>query len=513
MLLPTDQDGPAQRNRSGPAIVAIVAAVAAAAVIGYASRPNTVATTVTQPLVVEEPDPIVTTTSSVPTTGTTTLRSIEVSPLTAHLPGVDDFPPMADRILLTVTATDAISHLVSWPSNAPASSSEIPAGAGPVLFFDASDNVMAFLGAPIRRIGLPLYAGDTGAWSPVAYKATSFAWHATWPRRLAWIETGRGLCFADLAQTGDSFGNPNCLPGVTGRLTGFDDHGFALVAGSDVVRLTVDGEEINRVPGSDALIGPDGRVLIEEISDRGGYALAGADLTNRRHLEWTEGVRHGLLAWSPQTSEQHESDRTLRFPQLALLEETSPGRYRLESRDMEGNQAFALDVAGSFTDVRWDRSGRYLLVPGIIAGQNVVLLYDLANQRAKFIGFEDDVLESRLVIPATCEDASFVEQDWESRYGVPLADLWMVSSRDSHLGWTLLSGRIAEGIQKGEIATWVLPWYGGKPSPPPMSTPANDVARDLGEGSPLDLGFFGIDDWMSIDGARISQWCVTTEGG
>lgn len=514
MTLPKD-DGSDGRDRGRPTVVAVItAAVAVVFVIGYASRPQTVATSDTQPLVVEEPDPVVTTSSPVVTATTADTGPIEASPLSTNLPHVDDFPPVANRMLLTVTAgAGGVSHLISWPSDSPTSRSEIPPGAGPVLFLDASDTAMAFLGSPIRRVGLPLYAGEPGTWSPVASRVTSFSWHATWPLRLAWVETGRGLCAADFDASSGGLQSSRCLPGITGRLTGFDDHGFVLVEDGGVVRLTIDGEEVNRVPGTDALIGPDGEVLIEEISNPGGFAVVQADLTGRQHLEWTEGVDHDLVAWSPQATDELRADDRRQYPQIALLDQTTPDSYLLVSRDLDGNQLADIEVTGSFRDLQWDRSGRYLLAPGSHGEDNIVLVYDLAGDGPNIISFDEDVLESRLVIPTVCENASFLKRDWELRYDGPFEDLWIVSSRDWHLGWTFLSGRISDGPNTGKIPTWVLPWFGGGQAFPAQSVPANAVAESLGTGSPLDLAFFGIDDPMLIDGAQASQWCVATGGG
>ncbi|HZD23754.1 MAG TPA: hypothetical protein VE569_10195, partial [Acidimicrobiia bacterium] len=220
MTHPVDTARPPPRSGLRGLAAAVGAGLLAIIVFGYASQPREVAAPPTTQAVVAEPEPVVTTIPQASTT--TTIDQIIDGPLL-------EFLPEATGSVMTAVAGTSDSHLLTLPSGATATRTELPVGTGPVLFFDAADRQMAFLGSSLRLSGLTLYVGGLQGWVPLTGRVTSFAWHSTWPGRLAWVETGEGLCVADIDTDGSTVAAPRCLPRVSGRLTGFDDHGFLVV--------------------------------------------------------------------------------------------------------------------------------------------------------------------------------------------------------------------------------------------------------------------------------------------
>jgi hypothetical protein len=89
----------------------------------------------------------------------------------------------------------------------------------------------------------------------------------------------------------------------------------------------------------------------------------------------------------------------------------------------------------------------------------------------------------------------------------------MVLSRNAELeSWYFLSARLQGGDYDGEIATWALPGYPGEGEYVLSPIPVNTAAGGSGPTAPEAVAY-GVTDWMDLDGAVISQWCVESAGG
>lgn len=487
---------PDREDRRAPTtavVLAVVGGALAVFVLAYASQPKEAGATTTTASIVVAPLDTTTTTDD-------TVESPLPSPLTDLIPGAQ-----GDLLSVVTTGTD-MYQLLAWSQTQ--SETEMPPMLNrPVLEFDASDLRLAFLGAASLPEGNPLYVGRPSDWQPIASRAASFAWHTSIPGRLAWMEVEKGLCQADLHVNGAFVTEPVCDPEVAGELVGFDDHGALLITGTEVIRVAVDGEEVDRVPGLNAFPAPDGRVLISSFSsaERGVvFDLASPGLEEVDRLAWAPpdalGL-YGFVAWSPRTT----------APELAFLVRQDVDRHQIQRWDLDGNLLNSLNLGSEAWDIRWDRSGRFLLAPGLSNGQHFVHVYDLTTYELTYLPFDHWVEDTHLVIPAFCEDASGLVDHWQERVpdGVTVVDMWMVSSRDSGLvSWRFVSGRLLGGNHDGEIATWAMTDYPGSGAPPraiPVNEAAMDPPRDPAR---LDRDAYGIEDWMLVDGARISQWCL-----
>ena len=112
--------------------------------------------------------------------------------------------------------------------------------------------------------------------------------------------------------------------------------------------------------------------------------------------------------------------------------------------------------------------------------------------------------------------------------GVRLSHGWIERSQD--VDWHFISALVTGGSADGQIATWILPRFGGATVLAvglPFLVPANNAATllvpETGEGDLMfgDLiGFtpqdYGVEDWLELDGAVGSRRCVeasASDGG
>lgn len=491
-----------ERSRGG-ILLGVVGAITALAVIVVTSRP-------------QSDVPPTTTALAFPTTMANSTSTTTTSIPIAAVLTLDSFLPEVKGDLYTVIAPTLEGTFVQWEPNAIQVTRDLPTLDADRLDFDVSGLRFAFLGPPLDS-GLSLYTGRPDVWIPLASRVSSFAWHATDPGLLSWVEgLERGLCTAAVDLDGTTVEEPTCFPGMDGEVNGFDDLGFLIATEDSIVRVSTSGEELGRVPGEQADIGPDGRVLIvrRNADDVPEFYLANQDLSEVVSLEWAPSDvldGYGFVAWSPAAGP----------PQLAFLTDSEIQDFSIERYELDGFLVDSVDVRGRGWDIEWDSTGRYILVPGEDPGNDAVArhytyAFDTFTREGVYLPFVNWVQDTQLVSRADCEDATFLDEHWH-RYvpeGVTLDDLWMVLSRDATLeSWRFLSGRLAGGPYAGEIATWILPGYSGG-ADPPLATPANhQAAPGLTESPQLNPDDYGVDDWMSLDGARISQWCVEALGG
>ncbi|MFZ0013667.1 MAG: hypothetical protein WAL25_06065 [Acidimicrobiia bacterium] len=482
----------------GRALSALVVGLGALVVLILASRPDAVPATTTLPIVVGDP-----------TSTTTSLPSS--TPTTPGGPHLVDLLPEVDGDLVTAVTGETGLRLLSWPSGSEQTARDIPMNSGPFLDFDVSGLRLAFLGESATE-GEALYTGRIGRWQPLATGATAFRWHSTRPAALAWTELGRGVCRADLDDEASVASDLTCLHDAPGVLVGYDDLGFLLVDGHEVVRLDLSGTEIGRVAGTGAEVGPDASVLIFDRLADGSirFSMSPPDLSTSDPLGWAPEHatgEYGLVAWSP-----HDPG------QLAFLTMSESGWYGIDRWTVDGYRLNSIQVGARLWDISWDDTGRYLLAPGESdTGNSLVYVFDTFANRQAFVPFAGRVQDAQLVVESVCEEAGFLRDDWPPGRlpeGVGATNYQMVLSRNAELeSWYFLSARLQGGDHDGEIATWALPGYNGEGEYVLSPVPVNTAAVGRSGPSSLEPVVYGVTDWMDLDGAAISQWCVESADG
>lgn len=443
------------------------------------------------------------------------------SSTTVSEPTLRDLLPGASGVLIAAITAQGSSglELVRWSPAASHRSSEIPMLGGPVLDFDESGQHMAFLGPSSTVEGLTLYVGRPDSWAPARVGVSSFRWHATVPGRIGWLESRDPprLCWAD-ADAAEGLSAAVCVPGSGSQLVGFDSSGFLVVdhASRTVARLDATGRQVRSLPGTNALIGPEGQVLIVDQRPDAGesfFSLADPDLIEVVDLDWAPRNatgEYGFVAWSPFSHP----------PELAFLVYDEGERLQqLQRWDLDGTARRAVNLSGRVWDVGWDSTGRYLLVPGVLdESDHVLQVYDTFSQALVYLHFDNWIQDATLLTEAGCEDAAHVVAAFSGRLpaGVGLEKPQMVLSRDASLeSWYFTSARIVGGPFDGELASWAHPGFDGTTvdttNTPGLSVPINEAASSLGFGmTSLDPTDYGVADWLQLDGALASQQCVQT---
>ena len=496
-------------------MVAVVVAGLAALVIFVASETDSGITPEVTTATLVAPEPTVATSDPTPTS---TPPESTSSTTTAFFEQTlsDLLPDATGMLIVAITArTEPDLELVRWTPAAPPHSSGIPMLSGPVLDFDKSGQHLAFLGRSAAVKGSTLYVGHPELWLPARTGVTSFQWHSTVPGRIGWMEPGEPprLCWAD-AGSAEGFSPAGCVSGRGNQLVGFDSSGFLVVdyATGTVDRLDAAGHQIGSLPGTDALVGPDGQVLLVDRNPDGSeaiFSVADPNLTEAVVLDWAPrnaSGEYGFVAWSPVSHP----------PELAFLV-FDGNEGQLQWWTLDGTPQGAMDLSGRVWDVKWDSTGRYLLAPGVLdQSAHVLQVYDTFSQTLVIFPFDNWIQDAHLVTPAVCEDATHVIVVFADRLppDVRLETGRMVLSRDAHLeSWYFMSARIVGGAFDGELATWAHPGFDGAnvdtSNTANLSVPINQAATSLGLGmtslNPVD---YGVDDWLQLDGALASQRCV-----
>lgn len=516
-LEPTGEGEPRTRHAAAGVVAVAVAGIAALVFFAGPDRGSgaaTESTTTTRvafggSTVTSEPVP-----TSAPLASTSSTTTTAVSE-----PALRDLLPNIDGALITAITTQSESglELVRWPPATSRRSSEIPMLGGPFLEFDESDQHMAFLGPSATVEGPTLYVGRSESWAPARVGVSSFRWHATLPGRIGWREPGdpTRICWAD-ADASEGLSSAVCVPGSGNELVGFDSAGFLVVdyTSRTVARLDVTGKQVGGVSGTDALIGPDGRVLIVDQSpdaSESSFALVDPDLTKAVDLDWAPlhpSGAYGFVAWSP----------VGHSPELAFLVFDQGERTpQLQLWNLDGTLRQTVNLSGRVWDVAWNSTGRYLLIPGVLdESDHVLQVYDTFSRALVSLPFDNWIQHASLVTPAVCEDAAHVVAAFADRLptGVSLESSQMVLSRDAFLeSWYFTSARIVGGPYDGELASWALPGFDHRTAistinTPNQSVPLNQAASSLGFGMALDPSDYGVDNWLHLDGALASQICV-----
>jgi hypothetical protein len=299
-------------------------------------------------------------------------------------------------------------------------------------------------------------------------------------------------------------------------LAGFDATGFLVVDYTDgsVSRLDAAGQTLRSVAGTDAVIGPDGQILVVD-QDRSGsdvrFSLAAPDLATVTDLDWAPqnaSGEYGFVAWNP----------TVHPRELAFLTwDDETRRYQLQRWTIDGTPRRTVNLSGRVWDVTWDSTGRYLLAPGILDERDSVLhVFDTFSGHLVYVHYDNWIQDAELVTPAACEDAQHVAAAFSERLpdGVTLTTPQMILSRDANLNsWYFMTARIEGGSFDGELATWAYPGFDGRTvdptNTPNLVLPANDGATSLGLGmTTLDPTNYGVGNWLQLDGATASQHCL-----
>lgn len=449
----------------------------------------------------------VTTSSFAATDSTATGTVEEVASLNVLLPDVNEST-------LTVVSGQELVH---WTPTAPRSTSTIPILNGPVLEFDESGQHMAFLGPSAADDGSVLYVGTWDSWAPAAIGVSSFRWHDTVWGRLGWLQPGDPpvICSAQVVDEG-VLSPSSCIDGTAEEIVGFDSEGFLLVDHTNrrITRLDPAGREVQTIRGTNAIVGPDGRVLVMERSPDGAdttFSMARSDLSEVTALDWAPRTAHGAygtVAWS---------SVNIGGPRLAFLAYDDSDGWHVELFDSDGTPYGTIALGGRVWDIAWDSTGRYLLVPGVIdESEHTLQIYDTFPESLYRLRFDTWIQDASLVTEARCLSAAQVVAAFANRLpdDVALGASQMVRSRDANLeSWYFISALVDGGQFDSAVASWAVPGFEERSvdsvNTPNLSIPINETAAFLGFGMTRELPTdYGVDDWFQLDGARASQACL-----
>ena len=369
------------RSRWAATAGAVLAGIGAVLVIVVASSPDSDSTIA-----------LSSSTTAALAPSTTVMTEPETTAISKDEPTLRDFIPGTDGTLVAATGQGGIA-LTDWPADGPRHNQVIPMHTGPFLDFDVSGQQLAFLGSSAISGGRTLYVGSLTTWA-AADAATSYRWHETEPGRIAWMTQGASpeLCHA-VVDSEQELSDLTCTDAPGDLLAGYDQFGYLMLADGKVLRLDASGALVGGVPGVEAVIGPDGRVLIvnyDSLADQTLFSLAGPELDDVAPLDWAPANamgEYGFVSWSPAAAK----------PELAFLVYLGDERWQLQRWSIEGETLSALDLRGRFWDVGWDSTGRYLLVPGVTDSDHVVVVHDLVGREVTYIPFTGWVQDVELV--------------------------------------------------------------------------------------------------------------------
>jgi hypothetical protein len=331
-------------------------------------------------------------TTAAPAPSTTVTTDPETTSTSKAEPTLRDLIPGSDGTLVAATGQGGIA-LTDWPADGPRHNQVIPMHTGPFLDFDVSGQQLAFLGSSAISGGRTLFVGSLTTWA-AADAATSYRWHETDPGRIAWMTRGERpeLCHA-VVDSEQELSDLTCMDAPGGLLAGYDQFGYLMLADGKVLRLDGSGALVGNAPGSEAVIGPDGRALIvnyDSLADQTFFSLAGPELDDVAPLDWAPANamgEYGFVSWSPAAA----------MPELAFLIYLDDERWQLQRWSIEGQTLSALNLRGRYWDVGWDSTGRFLLVPGVTHSDHVVVVYDLMGREVTYIPFTGWVQDVELV--------------------------------------------------------------------------------------------------------------------
>ena len=445
-----------------------------------------------------------------PTPATTGTSAAPIS--IGALPSFDDFIAGAQSRLWILSGGSAPLQLQSLGDVA--TSTDISAAPGPWLEFDESGELAAWLGSSQEAV----FMGDPVAGRWLAAEASSFRWHATVGRRIAWLVPGPEgeICrflVEELAQpTADLRSGAQCVPGAGEQLLVYDEDGFVVFDGTlgEVVRLDFRGERRAAVRASNAIKCSAGGILLAATSDGGvTFMLAGPDLSAPETLDWAPrdvAGEYGFVACSPAAID----------PKVAFLRSID-GEPVLEVYGLDGSLRAAVPVTNRVWDVTWDDTGRFVLLPGTLDESplgHAVQVYDTVTHDMRKVPADDWIHDGAMVTPRPCVRAGETAAIYQRRLpdGVELADSWMVRSREPGFGFTFVSARVVGGANDGEVATWFVYGVAGTPDPgntPTASVPMDDVARSFRFGDhAITPDEYGLTSWFDLDGAASARACV-----
>ncbi len=449
-----------------------------------------------------------------PPPGTPT-NAFDISERTARLldssNAVWEAAPGVNGEFAAVIGTPAGTDLIRVVRNGATLLLQGMAGATSVSF-DRSGQLMAYIADLPTTSRSTLYIDSL----PVA-ETRSFAWHMTRPGRIAWLAVGSPsqLCWSDIDEIDVILPSPRCVdgPAVGFQLVGFDDEGFIAFdgVGRSVIRLDGEGHTTASMTGDDVVLGPSNMLIVVDrgtgTSGETTFTVAGRDLTAPSRLDWAPPNATGtptVAAWSPSVA----------YPEIAFMT-WDEDHYQLQVYDLEGRLNHAVDLEGRVLGLEWDSTGRYLLIPGTLETFHILYIFDASEDRQILatMPFAGSLNEAVLVTPTECLDADHVVEAHSSILpnSVTLSPAQMVTSRDAFLlAFTFVSARIIGGSSDGQVATWALPGF--TPATNGLNMPihivaVNEAAASLGlDNTELPINL----DWMTVDGALDSQYCLAT---
>lgn len=356
------------------AVLLVVAGLAIGYLLGaYAASP-------------QAPAPPVTTPAAVATT-TVPAGSVAESPEDEVL--LRDAVPGFDSTLLVVQGDFGTMEMQQWsPNVSPPLQLSFPSRANAFgVSLDAGRLLIGAIGTSAG--GNPvLYVGPIRSLAPARFGPQSFAWHATEPGQVAWIEgsEGEGELFQGRVSEDFEFSRVGPVDAV-GELAAWTAAGFVFqsyeTAEGTVAVLDQSGEEIGRAPGRVANVAADGSVLLAHFGlTATRYYVAGHQVDEARLLDWAP-ANTAAAAWSP--------DGDL----LALL--VYGDAVNLEVWDNQGVRIRSFGMApivrGGLGIPHWSPDGRFVMLPVMFSAFSdwAVLFFDLEDGSVDELPFDAPV--------------------------------------------------------------------------------------------------------------------------
>ncbi len=282
---------------------------------------------------------------------------------------------------------------VHWPSRR-IEPVIVPLPRGITLSTDATGRLLVGLApSAIDGPGQALYVGPASTLRPAAVNATSAAFHATAPGRLAWLEitaTGARLRLGAVDPGGTLAASSSAVAQLAAnhRLVDWGDWGF-LLAGWDpaadawvVYLLDMAGTEQWRVAAVAASVSARGDVLLANDEPGGefswSFAPAGTDGALASRLDWVPPGADVAAAWSPDAA------------QIAFLTPGSSGpRSRIDVRRPDGTPVATVEVALHMGGAGWSHDGRFVLARAAQPNsRNVVYFFDTRDGSIDEVEFD-----------------------------------------------------------------------------------------------------------------------------
>jgi len=223
--------------------------------------------------------------------------------------------------------------------------------------FNSSQVRVGVLAASNLSAGYSLWVGTPGNLEPLAVDISDYAWHATDPSQIAWIEervTGDSTSIFLRTATLPAVANTSVSIEQSGRLVKYDHGGVLLETISDaegfvIWAVDLGGEEIGRILGRFLGLLPDGRVL---ISQAGELVVTQSDLSDPQAFEFPSDKRMAGVSTSPTAGRWA----------IWEIEETTGVSAPAQLWVLENDEVvFETTLPSTLRAVSWSHDGRFLV--------------------------------------------------------------------------------------------------------------------------------------------------------